>query len=128
MKLIGVLSYYISWHYTLALGSIYNIWTNFMWFVLNFFSMPVLLKTLFAPWWRIHEEYQKGAGIGEYFGDKVVNLIMRIVGFCIRIVTIVIGLLALLITFLAGIAFYVVWLLMPLILLFIIGYGIKRII
>jgi fatty-acid desaturase len=96
-----------------------------MWFVLNFFSIPELFRTLFAPWTRIHEEYQKGDGVGEFFSDLFVNFIMRIVGFCVRIVTVVIGLVFLLVCFLGGVVFCIIWFLMPLVLVVILGYFIK---
>jgi hypothetical protein len=87
----------------------------------------MLLKTLFSPWWRIREEYQKGAGMEKFFASLIVNSIMRIVGFCIRIVTIIIGLAVLLVCFFGGIIFYMIWLLLPLLLLVLLLYSIKSI-
>ncbi len=126
MNLITLLSSYSLWHYTTALSDIFRIWGNFLWFVYNFFSIPLLLKTFFSPWRRLREE-KKQAGLhpGEFFGNLIVNVLMRIIGIFVRLITIVVGLCILFLVFLSGIAAFVLWLATPLLLPILIIIGLK---
>lgn len=107
MKPSLVLPSYIQWHYTDALRNIWGILTNFVWFFYNFFSVPLLLKTLIAPWHTL--ETGENA-----FG----NFISYAFGFMIRGAIIVFAYAIIIGIFFIGIAFYIFWLTLPLTLIF----------
>lgn len=113
MKTSLIIPSYIEWHYTDALRNIWGIFTNFVWFLYHFFSVPVLLRTMFSPWHKLGEKYKKGFNPGAFFSTLLVNIILRIVGFVIRTVVLVF-----VFAMMAGItfavaAFYIIWIFMP---------------
>lgn len=119
--------YYIKWHYTQALFDLVNILKNFVWFFFEFFSIRLFFKTLFSPFHRLGETYRGGIDIENYFETIIVNTLMRFVGFFLRLTLIIIGFTAIIFTILFGIFFLFVWLLSPLLLTFLILYGIKMV-
>lgn len=117
--------YYISWHYGRALTDIFRIWTNFLWFIYHFFSIPFLLSTLFSPWRRLHETYKGGLDFAELGTTIVINILMRIVGAVARLAIILFGLGILLSFFVLGILFFILWVLMPLIIVTLFTTGVR---
>jgi hypothetical protein len=111
-----ILSYFI-WHYSLALKDIYNLILHFLEFIYHFFSIKVLSKTLFSPWRKLDEPYKGGLNVSLFFETFVVNVIMRVVGFFMRFFIIIVGFACLLLTVLGGVASYIVWILLPFILI-----------
>lgn len=80
--------------------------------VLIFFSIPVLIKTLFSPWKRdVHSAVNSSLDV--IVKVLVDNLISRLIGFVVRLITIAVGLLVTTITFVAGIAFLLFWFFLP---------------
>ena len=80
--------------------------------VLIFFSIPVLIKTLFAPWKRdVHSAVNSSLDV--IVKVLIDNLISRLIGFVVRIITIIVGLLVTIITFVAGMAFLLFWFFLP---------------
>lgn len=118
---------YIRWHYYEGLISIYYIIGNFVWFFYEFFSIPILLKTLFNPFNRLDEGYAKGFRIELWLQTFVVNSLMRVVGALLRLMLILFGIAMILITVLIGACFLLAWTLAPLFLTFLVLYGIKLI-
>ena len=51
---------YVKWHYSQGLRELFGVSGNFLWFVSNFFSFKLFIKTLFAPWKRLGENYEGG--------------------------------------------------------------------
>jgi hypothetical protein len=115
--------YYAIWHYTRAPRDILQIWKNFLWFFYNFFSIPLLLLSLLAPFERLDEKPRKGFDAQAIFESIVVNILMRIVGFIVRAVTILIGLAFMIAVFFAGIIFFVMWLFAPFVLISVLAAG-----
>lgn len=115
------------WHYGEALSDIVRVWTNFLWFLYNYFSLPLLLRTFFAPWRRIREERSKKGFSPEDIAETVVtNTVMRLVGALMRLVIIAVGSVVVLAAFWAGLLFYAVWLLMPLLIPVSFIFGLSR--
>jgi len=109
-----VIPSYLAWHYSEALKDITRIWTNFLWFIANFFSLTLLLRTFFSPWQRLTEGRAREGFHAEDIAEAIMtNTIMRLVGMLMRSIAIILGITMLLIVFCAGIAFYAVWLLLP---------------
>jgi len=115
---------YLVWHYGKALLEFTAIYKNLINFVYNFFSIPILLRSFFAPWRRLGEEYPKDVlKIEEMASVLVINFLMRLVGIVMRTVLIVVGLVTLLLMIILYPVLVIFWLLLPLIvvLLFITG-------
>jgi len=123
MRVIFLASNYALWHYTRGIHDIFVIWKNIMWFVKEFFSINLLLKTFFKPWRRLKEEHYRSEGVGEFFTNLVVNTLMRIVGIIIRSIVIIIGLIILIISAISGILLFGVWFILPILNLFIFIMG-----
>lgn len=128
MNYVWLIPYYISWHYTVAIAGLFQTWKNFIWFFYNYFSIPLLLRTLFQPFHRITERYQRGMQATQIFESLVFNLISRAVGFVMRIFIIIFGLIVSILNIIVGIFVFVLWLLMPFVLGFILINGIRLLI
>lgn len=113
---------YLSWHYSEALRDMTEILKNFLWFGYNFFSIRVLLKTLFSPIYRIREPY-KGLELEELAESFVLNSITRFIGFFIRSFLILGGLIFEAIVAAVFVPVLLIWLFLPAVLLeaFILG-------
>ncbi len=126
MVLVTVFRDYIRWHYSLAFSDIFHIWRDITHFVFHFFSIPLLLRTFFAPWKRIEATREtQGLNIGDYISTKLVNTIMRFIGACMRTALIFAGLAILGTVVLAGLAFFVLWTLLPVVVLMFAGAGMQ---
>lgn len=118
---------YLFWHYTKALKNIFGIFANFLWVTYRFFSLPLLFRTFFSPWRRLGSQYESTLDIGEFFGTLIVNTLMRIVGMFIRFFTILLGILSLILIIIAGIGFFIVWILLPFIIVWLFYKGVIKI-
>ena len=113
MNSILIFTGYLSWHYGRAFSDILVVWTNFFWFFLHFFSIPLFVRTLFSPWKRLHENYKKGFHPEDFFQALIVNILMSIVGATVRLILIVIGILILLTVTILGVIFLLFWTIAP---------------
>jgi len=121
----NILIQYLSWQFFDVPKKLIKVWKNFLLFNLNYFSILLLIKTLFAPWRRYKMSYGRGFDIGRYFEAFFSNLIFRILGAIIRIFLIIIGLFAEVFIILAGIIVFLGWLLGPVILIYGLIFGFK---
>ncbi|MDP2664556.1 MAG: AAA family ATPase, partial [bacterium] len=88
-------------------------WGNVLWFNLEYFSLFVLLKTLFSPWRRQTVNPGRGFNPGKYFEALIGNLISRILGAIVRSTLFIAGLCAeLTLVVLGPIAFFI-WFALP---------------
>lgn len=115
MNLTKLIIYYIRWHYGKAFDELHIFWKNLLWFFYHFFSMPLLLKTMFRPIFRIHASSAPGTGLDleRIFENLAVNVIARIVGFFLRIGVIVVGGLIELVVLLTGPLIFLAWFILP---------------
>jgi hypothetical protein len=125
MKYFKLIPYYFAWHYSRGIKSLLEIWVNYLWFVWNFFSVRLLIKTLFKPYRKINE-YTKLIDIENE--SKIVTFIMSLVGFVLRSVVIVVGISAALLILIFGLSLFILWFLLPFILLIILITGVAGII
>ena len=123
MKATLMIPIYVWWHYVKAPYSILKLTFHFSANVMHFFSVAVLLRTLFSPWRRLSEGYPEKFDISQIFTSVIVNSLMRLFGAVVRSITILLGLFFTLITFLSGLVFFVYWLLMPLAVVFLMVWG-----
>ncbi len=117
MNFLLIAPHYISWHYTKAISDLINLFKDFTWFIWNMFSIKILLKTLFVPFQKLSVKSTKKFDIQEYFSALATNLLMRILGFVLRTFFIILGLLSLVFFAALSAVFFIVWLILPLILI-----------
>ena len=128
MKLaLSLIPYYVSWHYTHGIKNLFNIWVNFIHFSFNFFSIKELLRTLFSPFERLQEQYKEGFDPEDFFATLVTNIMMRIVGFFVRTFTILLGLIFTTGVILIGVSLLLLWILLPLLLIYVLVLALKPI-
>ena len=117
MSPFSVAFLYFEWHYTRAFHDIFHVFKNFMWFLYNFFSIPLLLKGLFSPLWRLGERYKKGFDVPGLAGTFIVNSIMRVVGALVRLMVVGFGLVTMVVASMTFIGIFIAWILLPFIIL-----------
>lgn len=125
MRFFLLVPRYILWHYTSALKGTVTISRNVIWFLWHFFSIGLLLGTLFSPWQRIQEKHRTGLDIPDILGTFVVNIMMRVVGACLRLIIIAIGIVCIVAAFCLGILALVAWFLLPLLVICSFLYGVN---
>jgi hypothetical protein len=104
---------WVFWEFFEIPGNILKNWGNFLRFNLNYFSVPLLLKTFFSPWRRYKWFYPRGLKIGRYLEVFFSNLLSRFLGAIIRFSLIIIGLLTEIFVILGGIILFFGWLILP---------------
>jgi len=102
-------------------------WKNFLLFNIEYFSIPLLLKTLFAHWRRYKWVRGRGFDLGEYLGVLSSNLISRTLGFIMRTILITIGLIAETLILFIGITVLIGWIALPALLIIGVWFGFKLI-
>lgn len=125
--MIPLAYYYFRWHYSMAVSDLVRIVGNFLWFFYEFFSIPLLLKTLFVPFHRLNEAPKKGFHVGAWFEAFIVTSLMRLVGALLRILLVVFGIFFLALTVVVGSAVLITWVLAPLFLTFLVASGVTLI-
>ena len=79
---------------------------------LDFFSIQILLKTLFKPYKQISAD-ESSNSIGMFFQVFFDKLISRIVGFFARTFMIVAGIIVIILQLIMNCMFFVLWLIIP---------------
>jgi len=123
MKMIVIILGYLKWHYGKALVSLTKIWKNFLYFIFEFFSIKPLFKNFFDPWKRMADSYPSSFDIKKYLFTLIANSIVRIVGMMMRAFLIIIGLFCYILLILIYPLALAIWILLPLIVLWLIFSG-----
>ena len=105
------------WHFYEMPKFLLGVWKNYILFALNYFSLPLLLKSLFAPWRKYRWKYPKGFAVGEFISTFISNSFSRILGAIMRVVLIVIGVLFLAFVAVFGLVIFLAWILVPFIII-----------
>ena len=113
------------WYYSGAVKSLIRVWRNFIIFVREYFSIPLLLRTLFASWHRDITKYGRGFSVKNFLETLIFNLISRGTGFVIRTIAIIAGLFCLLAVIILGCAALIIWLILPFLLILMIVFGLS---
>jgi hypothetical protein len=77
----------------------------------HLFSLPVLIRTLFAPWRRIIT--YPGSSLGAQFRAITDNTVSRVVGLCVRLSVLITASLMLVVVFVSALIGVLVWPLIP---------------
>jgi len=119
----SVLSEYLKWHFYEMPKEIQKGWFNYLRFYLNFFSIPILLKTFFSPWKRYRWSYGRGFSFSRYFEVFISNMATRLIGMVMRTILIIIGLIVDIFILVAGACVYILWWFLPVLIpaIFVIG-------
>jgi len=121
----NILFQYFSWQFFDVPKKLIKAWKNFLLFNLNYFSIPLLVKTLFAPWRKYKMSYGRGFDAGRYAEAFLSNLIFRILGAIVRIFLIIIGLFVEILIIFGGIIVFFGWLILPALLIWGLIFGFK---
>jgi len=124
-KKTNIFFQWLFWQFFGMPGNILRAWRNFLLFNLNYFSIPLLLKTFFSPWRKYRWSYGKGFDVKRYLEAFFSNLISRILGAILRSFLIFIGLLAEIFIIFAGAIIFLSWLVLPALLIFGIYHGFR---
>jgi len=105
---------FLAWHYTQGLEFYVDSWAATFNWILHYFSLSLLLKTLFMPWKRlIVIDKSPGFNFEKVFQAFTFNLISRGIGAVVRFILFWVGLILVVMTFLGGVSGLVFWTLMP---------------
>jgi len=116
---------YLTWHFLDVPKVLAKAWKNYLRFFLHFFSLPILVKSLFSPWHGITWSYGRGFSFKRYAETIISNGFSRIIGFCLRLVLIFFGLVIEIIVFIIGLLILFCWFFLPVIFILSIIYGIN---
>jgi hypothetical protein len=125
MKKLLFFPLYVGWHYRQGTKDYIENAKRLLLFVFQYFSINVLLRTLFVPWKRLSESYKSNSNPEDLLGTFITNFLMRIVGAGIRIVVIFFGLLSVCLSFLATIFGFLVWIFLPVVFAFLVAVGLN---
>lgn len=120
-----MLGEYLRWHFYEMPSLILQGWKNYLKFGNYFFSITLLIKSLFAPWKRITWSYGRGFSPTRYLETLISNLFSRSVGAVLRATIIIVGLFFETFILVFGAIFYVFWIFLPAILFASFIFGIK---
>jgi len=119
----NILIAWIFWQFFEAPKNILKAWRNFLLFNLNYFSIPLLIKTFFSHWRRYEWSYGRGFDLRRWAFTCASNLISRVLGAMMRSILIFVGLFIQVFIFLVGIVIFFSWLLLPV--LIILGFSLS---
>ncbi len=105
---------FLSWHYSEGLNMYLRRWYFLMAWIVHYFSLPLLLPTLFAPWKRL-EDTEAGTGFSfeRSFQQFTFNLVSRCIGAVVRLTLFIFGTLVLFPAFLIGLIGLIFWIVIP---------------
>jgi len=101
-----------SWWYSAGITAFFAKLKHFFLVTSDFFSVNILLKTLFNPYRQIVGRATNSSPAG-MFQALIDTLVSRFIGFLIRLVTLVLGGIILILQILASIVAFVVWIILP---------------
>ena len=105
---------FLAWHYSFGVNYYIESWMRQFKWIRHYFSLPLLLRTLFAPWKRmIMFDNKPGFDLNRFFQTLTFNMVSRVVGAGVRITLFFVGIVLLVVTFFAGVFGFIFWVLIP---------------
>jgi hypothetical protein len=121
----NILVSYLIWYFFDVPREILKGWKNFLVFNLNYFSIPILIKTFFSHWRQYKWSYGRGFDLKRYAEAFFSNLISRILGAMVRSVLIFIGILTEILILIFGSIIFCGWIFLPIFIIYGLYLGIK---
>ncbi len=128
---LSLIPSYLYWHYLKASPRIWRHVHTGAWFFWNFFSIGLLTRTFFAPWWREREQTRFTAAtlfsideLADYVSSKLMNGVVLVFGVIVRGVVIGVGLCAEVVLWSGAVIFFVLWLVLPALVMYFLFIGI----
>jgi len=115
---------FLTWTYIVFPRQMLMVWRAVLFRVSDFFSLAILLRTLFYPWKAIWTS-PKGLPLNEKIQAWAGNAIGRIIGFIARLFLVLLFIPVILISLLGGLVVLFFWYLSPILSLGAIFYGIN---
>ncbi len=107
---------FLAWHYTKGLSFYISRWLSYFDWINHYFSLTLLITSLFAPWKRlIVVDSSSGFNFKRFFENFTFNIISRGIGALIRFTLFWVGLVLIAFAALAGMLGVFVWLIIPLV-------------
>jgi ATP-dependent Clp protease ATP-binding subunit ClpC len=101
---------YLAWHYGNGMAGVVTLWKNGIEFFYHYFSIPVLLATLFTPFRRVYKVKQgSGFSFQEWADRTSYNLLSCVMGAIIRSAVIVTGIVCIVLVGLVGLLGVCLW-------------------
>jgi ATP-dependent Clp protease ATP-binding subunit ClpC len=105
---------FLDWHYSHGIRFYVKRYSYTINWVVHYFSLQLLLPTLFSPWKRLIEVDRKsGFSFERWFKVFTFNLVSRFMGAIIRLLLFIVGIYVLVFVFIFGAIGMVVWVLIP---------------
>lgn len=104
---------FLIWQYTFGLKLYFHRWFLNSRKIIHFFALPILLKSLFAPWKRMQVEEDSSFNFQRFFENLTFNLISRSIGAVVRLFLIIFCLMFLIFNVIFGFIFLVIHLIVP---------------
>ena len=105
---------FLIWHYSKGLEFYVVSWVAYFDWINHYFSLSLLITTLFAPWKRlVVEDKSPGFNLTRFFENLTFNLISRCIGAIVRLVLFWVGVILIIFTFLGGIIGLGFWIILP---------------
>src|SRR3972149_10154343 len=105
---------FLAWHYTKGINYYLKSWLSTVNWFTHYFSLPLLLKTLFSPWKRmVVTDASAGFNFQKKFEAFSFNLVSRGVGAMVRFILFWTGLILIIFGFVGGAIGIVFWVIMP---------------
>jgi len=123
----NILIQYLIWYFWEVPGKILEALRNFLLFNINYFSIPLLFKTLFSHWRRYRWSYKGGFSPARYIEVYFSNLISRVLGAIVRSILILLGLLVEIFILLGGMIIFFGWLFLPLLMVWGLYFGFRQV-
>lgn len=109
---------FVRWYWVTHPAAILRSWMDYVKAIGALFSFVFLLKTLFAPWKSIRDAYpSKGLNVRAFFETLTLNVTARAIGFIFRVCAMIIGVTIQILVSVGFLAYLLVWILFPLVLL-----------
>lgn len=117
LKTRNILIEWIAWHFYETPKFLFSVWKNYILFALNYFSILILIKSLFSPWRKYTWKYPKIVEFREFLNTLISNFFSRLLGAIMRVFLIIAGILSQVLIVFAGLIVFVLWFLVPIIVL-----------